>query len=141
MICKVLWLLRASGEKYLGFVWQIRCNLRHLARLHKDAFWKYFFRWKFSKIMLHSVLERIWIKGSYLSQWLPQGERGPLRSQNHDELKSSTVGPNLLNDFWKSKNFKKFRITLKFFFALQYIKNWIKVVPWKIFFCSWKNNC
>ena len=25
----------------------------------------------------HSVLERIWIKGSYLSQWLPQGERGP----------------------------------------------------------------
>ena len=26
---------------------------------------------------VHSVLERIWIKGSYLSQWLPQGERGP----------------------------------------------------------------
>ena len=26
---------------------------------------------------LHSVLERIWVKGSYLSQWLPQGERGP----------------------------------------------------------------
>ena len=25
----------------------------------------------------HSVLDRIWIKGSYLSQWLPQGERGP----------------------------------------------------------------
>jgi hypothetical protein len=25
----------------------------------------------------HSVLERIWIKGSYPSQWLPQGERGP----------------------------------------------------------------
>ena len=27
----------------------------------------------------HSVLEWIWIKGSYLSQWLPQGERGPLK--------------------------------------------------------------
>ena len=27
--------------------------------------------------MCHSVLERIWVKGSYLSQWLPQGERGP----------------------------------------------------------------
>ena len=28
--------------------------------------------------MLHSVLERIWIKGSlYLSQWVPQGERRP----------------------------------------------------------------
>ena len=24
----------------------------------------------------HSVPERIWIKGSYPSQWLPQGERG-----------------------------------------------------------------
>ena len=31
----------------------------------------------------HSVLERIWVKGSYLSQWLPQGERGP-----HKESKS-----------------------------------------------------
>ena len=28
-------------------------------------------------IFCHSVLERIWIKGSYPSQWLPQGERGP----------------------------------------------------------------
>ena len=27
----------------------------------------------------HSVPERIWIKGSYLSQWLPQGERWPPR--------------------------------------------------------------
>ena len=25
----------------------------------------------------HSVLERIWVQGSYPSQWLPQGERGP----------------------------------------------------------------
>ena len=39
----------------------------------------------------HSVLERIWIKDTYLSQWIPQGER----SHNHDEL-----SPNLLNDFW-----------------------------------------
>ena len=57
----------------------------------------------------------------------------PLRGQNHDELKSSTVGPNLLNDFGKSKIFKNFRITPKFFFALQYIKN-RKVVPWNFFF-------
>ena len=27
--------------------------------------------------VVHSVLERIWVKGSYLSKWLPQGERGP----------------------------------------------------------------
>ena len=32
------------------------------------------------------------------------------------------------------KNFKNFRIAPIFFFALQYIKNWIKVVPWKKFF-------
>ena len=69
----------------------------------------------------------------------------PLRSQNHYELKSSTVGPNLPYDFWKSKIFKNFRIAPKSFFALQYIKNWTKVVPWKIFFVPekkilvWKN--
>ena len=28
---------------------------------------------------LSKVLERIWIKGSYISQWLPQGERWPLK--------------------------------------------------------------
>ena len=31
----------------------------------------------FWKIPPHSVLEQIWVKGSYLSKWLPQGERGP----------------------------------------------------------------
>ena len=28
-------------------------------------------------LSVHSVLERIWIKVSYLSQWLSQGKRGP----------------------------------------------------------------
>ena len=32
------------------------------------------------------------------------------------------MGPDLPYDFWKSKNFKKFRIAPNFFFALQYIK-------------------
>ena len=27
-----------------------------------------------NSLCIHSVLERIWIKSSYLSQWLPQGE-------------------------------------------------------------------
>ena len=49
------------------------------------------------------------------------------------------LGPNLLSDFWKSKNFKIFRNTPKFFLALQYIKNWTKVVPWN-FFCYWKKK-
>ena len=68
--------------------------------------------WNSSRILLlsaHSVLERIWIRGSYLSQWLPQDERDPLRSQNHDELKSSMVGPN-------NKNFFKVFFRLKKFF-------------------------
>ena len=64
-------------------------------------------------IVRHSVLERIWIKGFYLSQWLLQGERWPLRSQNHDALKSSTVGPT--NKFF----FQSFFQTKKFFFQEQ----------------------
>ena len=81
-------------------------------------------------VSFHSVLERIWITGSYLSQWLPQGERRPLRSQNHDELKSSMVSPTLLNDFWKPKIFGH----SDFFFALQYIKTLQKLSLEKIFF-------
>ena len=48
------------------------------------------------------------------------------------------LGPFLWSKFSKMKIFKKFTITPKFFFALQYIKNWTKVVPWTKFFCSWK---
>ena len=35
------------------------------------------FIWNVLLVSSHSVLEWIWIKGSYLSQWLPQSERGP----------------------------------------------------------------
>ena len=46
---------------------------------------------------------------------------------------------NLLNNFRKKNFFKNFPITPKFFFALQYIKNWTKVVPWtKKFFLEKK---
>ena len=39
---------------------------------------------------------------------------------------------------WKiSKIFESLR---NFFFALQYLKNWTKVVSWKKIFCSWKKN-
>ena len=41
----------------------------------------YFIYWMstvlFKSKCSHSVLERIWVKGSNLSKWLPQGERGP----------------------------------------------------------------
>ena len=58
--------------------------------------------------------------------------------QNQHQLKSPLSEPNLLSKFQKMKNFKNFRINPKNFFALQYIKNWKKVVPWKKNFCSWK---
>ena len=40
----------------------------------------------------------------------------PLRSQNHDELKSSTVGPDLPYDFAKIEKFQKFSDHSKIFF-------------------------
>ena len=43
-------------------------------------------------------------------------------------------GPFLWSKFSKINFFNNFRIAPKIFFALQYIKNWTKVVPWKIFF-------
>ena len=52
------------------------CNLRALTIKVKPNY-----------IIGHSVLERIWIKGSYLSQWLPQGKRGPPK-----EAKSQWIG-------------------------------------------------
>ena len=36
---------------------------------------------------------------------------------------------NLLNGFWKKKKIEFFRTTPNFFFALEYIKNFTKVVP------------
>ena len=40
----------------------------------------------------HSVLEQIWIKGSYLSQWLPQGERGPPKESKSQWIEILHVG-------------------------------------------------
>ena len=81
--------------------------------------------------ILHSVLERIWIKCSYVSQWLPQGERGPSKESKSRWIKILHGGSRFTLWFLK---IKIFRITPKLFFALQYIKNWTKVVPWNFFF-------
>ena len=88
--------------------------------------------------LIHSVPEQIWIKGSYPSKWLPHGERGPLKKSKSRWIEILHGGSQFTLWFLKIKNF---RITPKFFFALQYIKNWTKVVSWKKFFCSWKKNC
>ena len=43
-------------------------------------------------LKVHSVLERIWVKGSYLSQWLPQGERGPSKESKSQWIEIFHVG-------------------------------------------------
>ena len=40
----------------------------------------------------HSVLERIWVKGSDLSKWLPQGERGPPKESKSQKIEILHVG-------------------------------------------------
>ena len=50
------------------------------SKYNRGKQYKYLFLSEINHAILlqqHSVLEWIWIKGSYLSQWLPQGERGP----------------------------------------------------------------
>ena len=81
-------------------------------------------------LVLHSVLERIWIKGSYLCQILPQGERGPPKESKSWWIEILHGGSQFTLWFLKKKN-QKFSDHSEFFFALQYIKNLTKVVSWK----------
>ena len=46
-----------------------------------------------------------------------------------------------LSKFWKKKFSKFFRITLKFFFTFQYIKNWMEEKKFWIIFLSGKKSC
>ena len=70
-------------------------------------------------IMVHSVLEWIWIKGSYLSQWLPQGESGPPKESKSRWIEILKGGSHVPLTKFFSKVF--FRLTIffqeqKFFF-------------------------
>ena len=78
---------------------------------------------------VHSVLEWIWIKGSYPSQWLPNGEREPPKSKNHDELKPRWVPIYLM--IFENQNFSKYFGSLRNFFFLYNSYKLTKVVPWK----------
>ena len=68
----------------------------------------------------------------------PQHQSTYLGGPESASIEIPPFGPFLWSKFSKMKIFKKFRIAPKFFFALQYIKNWTKVVHWTTFFCSWK---
>ena len=81
---------------------------------------------------LHSMLERIWIKGSYLSQWLPQDE-----SRLPKESKSQYVPQK--NDRWtlQEKQLHTFQLyigTLMYIFS--YIYGSIKLASLSLFLSS-----
>jgi hypothetical protein len=56
------------------------------------------------------------------------------------KMKSPHSDPYLLIKIWKNRILNFFRITPKLFFAIQYIKNWTRVVPWNFFFVTEKKN-
>ena len=56
----------------------------------------------------HSVLERIWVKGSYLSKWLPQGERGPPKESKSWWIEILHGGSQFTLWFLKIKIFQNF---------------------------------
>ena len=94
-----------------------------------------FKHWQFELIIYHSVLERIWVEGSYLSQWLPQGERWPPKEPKSRWIEILHFGSHFTLWFLKIKKFQTFSDHSEiFFFALQYIK------IYKKFFCSWKKK-
>ena len=69
-------------------------------------------------MLFHSVLERIWIKGSYLSQWLPKGERRPPKESKSRWIEILHGGSQFTLWFLKIKNFQKISDHSEFFFAL-----------------------
>ena len=70
--------------------------------------------------------------------WKLKGD--PLRSQNHDELKSSTVGPDLSYDFAKIKKFQKFSDHSKNIFCFTIPKKLNKSCSLENFFFVLKKN-
>ena len=81
-ICSRQWLWH---EGVLHRKWTVKCLWR-LSRLKMSNGEMWF---EFSQ---HSVLEQIWIKCSYLSQWLPQGERRPPKESKSRWIEILHVG-------------------------------------------------
>ena len=80
----------------------------------------------------HSVLERIWIKGCYLSQWLPQGERWPPKESKSWWIEILHIGPT--NKFF-FQSFFRLRIFFfrnkKNFFKQQLLFSFLCIVKQK----------
>ena len=67
---------------------------------------------------LHSVPERIWIKGSYPSQWLPQGERGPPKESKSGWIEILHGGSLFTLWFCENQKISKIFGSLQNFFLL-----------------------
>ena len=91
-------------------------------------------------LSIHSVLERIWIKGSYLSQWLPQGERGPPKESKSRWIEILHGGSQFTLWFLKIKNFQKFSDHSEIFFCFTIHKKLNKSCSMKNFFLFLKKK-
>ena len=86
-------------------------------------------------------LQPIWKKVRTWWQIPTQHQSTYLGGPESASIEIPPFGPFLWSKFSKMKIFKNFRIAPKFFFALQYIKNWTKVVPWTKIFVPEKKSC
>ena len=89
--------------------------------------------WDVLNIQEHLVTQ-IWIKVKTWWQILPQHQSTYLGGPESASIEIPPFRPFLPYVFWKKIKIKIFRIAPKFFFALQYIKNWTKVVTGTNFF-------
>ena len=91
-------------------------------------------------IISHSVLERIWVKGSYLSKWLPQGKRGPPKESKSRWIEILHGGSQFTLWFLKIKILQNFSDHSEIFFCFTIHKKLNKSCSLKKNFCSWKKK-
>ena len=92
-------------------------------------------------LCVHSVLERIWIKGSYLSQWLPQGERGHPKESKSRWIEILHGGSQFTLWFLKIKNFQKFSNHSEILFCFTILKKLNKSCSLEKKFLFLKKKC
>ena len=74
-------------QSYSETTTKSQVSFNHFSKQQKLFDWK-----KEIELINHSVLERIWVKGFYLSKWLPQGERGPPKESKSRWIEILHVG-------------------------------------------------
>ena len=92
------------------------------------------------QLVWHSVPERIWIKGSYLSQWLPQGERGHPKESKSRWIEILHGGSQFTLWFLKIKIFLNFSDHSEIFFCFTIHKKLNKTCSLDNFFLFLKKK-